>query len=431
MSREIAEDELFQRYESEVRSYCRTFPVVFAHAKGSYLYDRAGRAWLDFFAGAGTLNYGHNPERVKAALVRYLDGNGVLHALDMYTVAKARFLDRFATTVLAPRRLDYKVQFCGPTGANAVEAALKLARKVTGRHGIVAFSGSYHGMSMGALAVSAGLEARAAAGTPLGGTTFLPYPCGWGPPVDGLELFERLLSDPMSGVERPAAVIVETVQLEGGVQVAPAAWLARLRKICDQHGVLLIVDDIQAGCGRTGTFFSFERAGIVPDLVTVSKAIGGCGMPMALVLIRRDHDRWTPGEHTGTFRGNQLSFVAAAAALEHWEERDFTDGLARKAALVDDTLRRRAQRPGIAVRGLGLAWGIDCAEAGGGATARRVQELCFAAGLIVERCGRGDTVVKLLPPLTATLAELVSGLDIVTSALDQALAERSTRLAVA
>jgi diaminobutyrate-2-oxoglutarate transaminase len=404
-------EQIFVRHESVIRGYCNVFPAVFARAKGSVVHDGEGRSWIDFFVGAGTLNYGHSPEPVKQALIRYLEEDGILHALDMYTEAKAKFISHFAGTILEPRDLDYKLQFCGPTGTDAVEAALKLARKATGRRGIIAFMGSYHGMSLGALATTSCRGPRAAAGVALGDVTFLPFPTGFGGPFDSLDLFERMLLDPMSGVDKPAAVILETVQIEGGVQVASVPWLGALRQLCDRHGVLLIVDDIQAGCGRTGQFFSFERAGIRPDLVTVSKAIGGCGMPMALVLMRRDLDLWTPGEHTGTFRGNQLSFVAADAALSYWDDPGFVAGLGARAAELEAALGRDLQRPGVAVRGLGLCWTVDYADAGGGPIAHEIQRQAFARGLLVERCGRGDTAIKLMPPLTVTSAELRAGLE--------------------
>ncbi len=420
---------LFERYESVVRSYCRSFPAVFARAKGAYVYDREGRAWLDFFTGAGTLSYGHNPEPVKAALLSYLESDGILHALDMYTAAKAGFIERFVSSVLAPRGLDYKLQFCGPTGANAIEAVLKLARRVTGRRGVVAFTGSYHGMSLGALAVSSGREARAAAGAAMGDATFVPYPCGWGKPVDSIDLLDRVLSDPMSGVEPPAAIVLETMQMEGGVQVAPVPFLQEVRRLCDDYGVMMIVDDIQAGCGRTGAFFSFERAGIEPDMVVLSKAIGGCGMPMAIALMRRGHDQWNPAEHTGTFRGNQLAFIAGAAALGYWEDAAFTGALVEKSAALGAAAGQLGARHGLEVRGLGMAWGLDFTAAGGGAMAKRAQQAAFERGLLVERCGREDTVVKLLPPLTATAAELELGVARLGDALEVAFAAPALRSA--
>jgi diaminobutyrate-2-oxoglutarate transaminase len=403
---------LFERRESNVRTYCRTFPAVFSRAKGARLFDEAGTEYIDFFAGAGALNYGHNPTDIRERLISYLRSDSVSHALDMYTVAKHAFLDGFVTSILEPRGFDFKVQFCGPTGANAVEAAIKLARLATGRHTLAAFTGGWHGMTTGCLQVTANRESRASAGGPLGQTTFLPFPAGPKALPDTLGYIESLFSDPSSGMELPAAIILETVQAEGGIYVAPSEWLRGVRAICDRYGVLLVVDDIQVGCGRTGTFFSFERAGIQPDLVCLSKSIGGYGLPMSLLLMRRELDVWKPGQHTGTFRGNQLSFVAAAAALEHWKDDSLSSAVTRRGEIVRSTLARLASADArIAVRGIGLIHGVDLSGIGPVA-ARAVSRRCFAGGLIVECCGRGDTVLKILPPLVIDDDLLVAGLNI-------------------
>jgi diaminobutyrate-2-oxoglutarate transaminase len=341
-----------------------------------------------------------------------------MHALDMHTTAKREFLIRFRDVILRPRDLPYKVQFCGPTGADAVEAALKLARKVTGRTGTIAFSGAYHGMTMGSLSATGSASARKGAGIPLFGTTFLPYESGpWGM-FDSIDLLDRLLSDPSSGVDRPAAVIVEPLQMEGGIYPASGRWLRQLREVTAQHGVLLIADEIQAGCGRTGTFFCFEQAGIQPDLVTLSKSISGYGLPMSIVLISPDLDQWLPGEHAGTFRGNQLAFVAAAVALDFWTDSAFLAGLessARRLAEFGQSIARADSR--LRVRGRGMVLGIDLREAGGKSRAAEVQQACFAGGLIVERCGRDDEVVKIMPPLTVEAEVLDAGLAILRSAV--------------
>ncbi|EGJ09389.1 MULTISPECIES: aspartate aminotransferase family protein [Rubrivivax] len=411
----------FDAHESAVRSYCRSFPALFTRAKGSRLHAADGRSWIDFFAGAGTLNYGHNPEFIKRRLVEYLEADGISHALDLHTAAKAAFIETFVARVLAPRGLDYRLQFTGPTGANAVEAALKLARRVTGRSGVFAFTGAYHGLSLGALAVTANRAKRAAAGTALGDATFVPYPDGRLPAEQTLAWIERLFSDGHSGVELPAAVIVETVQAEGGIHVAPADWLAALQALCRRHGVLLIVDDIQVGCWRSGGFFSFERAGLAPDLVVLSKAIGGYGLPMSLLLIRPELDRWAPGEHTGTFRGNQLAFVAGAAALEHATDTGLEAEVRRKGERVAARLARiAALDTRLAVRGLGLVWGLDCSALGDG-FAERLSARCFELGLLAETAGRRDTVLKFLPPLTTPDDELDAGFDLVARALGDLL----------
>lgn len=411
---------VFTAMESRIRGYCRSFPAVFRTAKGPLLIAEDGTEYIDFFCGAGALNYGHNNERIKGQLQAYLSDDGLMHGLDMYTTAKRDFLVRLGEVILAPRGMSgYKAQFCGPTGTDAVEAALKLARKVTGRAGIVAFSGAYHGMSVGSLSATTNPRARRAAGVALHGTTFLPFESGPQGSFDSIGLLRMILSDPSSGIETPAAVIVEPVQMEGGIYPASAQWLRELRAVTSEHGVLLIVDEIQSGCGRTGPFFAFEDAGILPDLVTLSKSISGYGLPMSLVLLRGDIDAWQPGEHTGTFRGPQLSFVGARAALDFWQDPGFLAQLSESAR----RLRRfgadlAGREAGVRARGRGMVLGIDLGGAGGSARASEVQRTCFASGLIVEVCGREDEVVKVLPPLTVDAAVLAEGLDILGSAVE-------------
>jgi diaminobutyrate-2-oxoglutarate transaminase len=410
--------QVFARRESEVRFYCRSFPTVFTAALGHTLIDEDGRRYIDFLSGAGALNYGHNHPDIKRELVDYLHGNGVLHGLDMATAAKRRFLDLFESLILVPRRLDYKVQFCGPTGANAVEAALKLARKATGRTHVAYFTGAYHGLSLGALAVTASARKRAAAGVPLACSVAVPYENDLGPEVDALASLERLLADSAGSADLPAAVIVETVQAEGGVRSASWDWLRQLERLVRRFGVLLIVDDIQVGCGRTGPFFSFEPAGILPDLVTLSKSISGIGLPMSLVLIRPQLDLWSPGEHTGTFRGNNLAFVTAAAALSlFWRDDALSREVEHKAALLrtwlEDLLRAN---PGVGgePRGRGLIQGIRFSSPG---VAVRIARAAFHRGLIVETAGADDEVLKILPPLVIEEAALRTGVERVEDAL--------------
>src|SRR5688572_5957892 len=262
--------KIFNRLESEVRGYIRTFPALFAKAQGSLLIGEDDSQYIDFFSGAGTLNYGHNNPLLKQAVLDYLDADGLVHGLDMATVAKRDFLETFERVILKPRGLSYKVQFPGPTGTNAVEAALKLARKVTKRTNIISFTNGFHGVSGGSLAATANSKFRDSAGFTLANITFMPYDGYMGTGVDTTTYLERMLTDKSSGVDTPAAVIVETIQAEGGVNVASFQWLRALEQVCRRHDMLLIVDDIQTGCGRTGTFFSFEGAGISPDIVTLS-----------------------------------------------------------------------------------------------------------------------------------------------------------------
>ncbi|MEU3985955.1 diaminobutyrate--2-oxoglutarate transaminase [Streptomyces sp. NPDC026672] len=406
----------FETLESEVRSYCRGWPVVFDHARGSQLWSEDGRRYLDFFAGAGSLNYGHNNPVLKRALLSYLERDGVTHGLDMATTAKRDFLESFQEIVLGPRQLPYKVMFPGPTGTNAVEAALKLARKVKGRESVVSFTNAFHGMSLGSLAVTGNAFKRAGAGIPLVHGTPMPFDDYLDGQVPDFLWFERLLEDSGSGLNHPAAVIVETVQGEGGINVARPEWLRALSALCVRHDMLLIVDDIQMGCGRTGAFFSFEEAGITPDIVTVSKSISGYGLPMALTLFRRELDQWEPGEHNGTFRGNNPAFVTATAALHtYWADRELELRTARLGKQVEQRLLALcAEHEGTACRGRGLVWGIEFDDR---ARAAAICARAFERGLLLETSGPEGQVVKLLPPLTVRDSELDEGLDILDRAV--------------
>jgi diaminobutyrate-2-oxoglutarate transaminase len=403
---------VFETLESEVRSYCRGWPAVFDRAQGSRLFDEDGHDYLDFFSGAGALNYGHNNPVLKRALLDYLERDGITHSLDMSTTAKRAFLERFQDVVLRPRGMDHKVMFPGPTGTNAVEAALKLARKVKGRESVVSFTNAFHGMSLGSLAVTGNSMKRAGAGIPLVHGTPMPFDNYLDGRVPDFLWFERLLEDQGSGLNRPAAAIVETIQGEGGINVARPEWLRGLADLCRRRDMLLIVDDIQMGCGRTGPFFSFEEAGIVPDIVTLSKSIGGYGMPMSLTLFRPELDIWEPGEHNGTFRGHNPAFVTATAALDTY----WADG----GSMEKQTLKRGEQaeavlreicgehpRSGARYRGRGLVWGLEFTDPD---RASRVCARAFELGLLLETSGPRGEVVKLLPALTITPDELDEGL---------------------
>lgn len=413
-----------ERYESKVRGYCRDFPVMFKRAQGARLYDESGNAYLDFFAGAGALNYGHNPAALRQALLDYIERDGVTHSLDMFTTAKREFLERFHSTILAPRGLEYKVQFTGPTGTNAVESALKLARKVTGRERVLSFTNGFHGMTLGSLAVTGNGFKRRGAGVTLHDATSIPYDGYLGAGIDTLAYLEAVLEDDGSGVDKPAAVILETVQAEGGVNVARFDWLRRLAALLKRHGVLLIVDDIQVGCGRTGPFFSFEPAGLRPDIVCLSKSLSGYGAPLAVVLMKPEHDVWAPGEHNGTFRGYNPAFVTATAALGFWKDDTLTRQTARKAAHVTEHLRTLLGRTGIAghVRGRGLIQGVAFEDEN---LASAVAAACFERRLIIETAGVQSDVLKLLPSLTITDAELDQGLDTIGTSLRAVLEQRA------
>lgn len=412
---------IFENIESNVRSYCRNFPTVFTKAKGSVMTDENGKEYVDFFAGAGALNFGHNPDEINQKLIAYLQTDGIVHSMDMFTAPKREFLEYFQANILAPRGLDYKIQFAGPTGTNAVEAAVKLARKAKGRQNIFALMGAFHGMTMGALALTTDRCSREGAGQILPNVTHIPSPDMF-PELDTIAYMERLITDDHSGVEKPAAIILETVQADGGINVFDADWLRRLRQLCDRQDVLLITDDIQVGCGRTGTFFSFERAGIVPDIVTISKSIGGCGMPLALVLFKPELDVWEPGQHTGTFRGNQLALIAGKAGLEMFIEKDLGAQVKRKESIVRSFLENEILTidSRIQVRGLGLIWGVDFSAFDEDIT-KPLIAACFRNGLIVERVGRENNVLKLMPPLVVEDEILIKGLEILRDSLKEIL----------
>ncbi|MGR5212395.1 diaminobutyrate--2-oxoglutarate transaminase [Vibrio rotiferianus] len=403
--------DIFKKQESNVRSYSNSFPVVFRRAKGSWLETEQGERYLDFLAGAGSLNYGHNNPVLKQALLEYIEMDGITHGLDMHSEAKAAFLEALNQYILQPRALDYKVQFTGPTGTNAVEAAIKLAKKVTGRSSIVAFTNGFHGCTAGALAATGNQHHRQGAGSSLNNVTRIPFEGYAG--IDGLKLFETMLTDNSAGMDKPAAVLLETVQGEGGLNVASNEWLQRLSKLCKAHDILLIVDDIQAGCGRTGTFFSFEPSGIKPDMVTLSKSIGGYGLPMAIVLLKPELDKWKPGEHNGTFRGNNHAFVTAAKALEtYWSNDRFEVHIKRCSNMVEEVIQRSVQRfPELFVqcKGRGMMIGIECKN---GEISGDIAKACFESGMVIETAGPNDEVVKFFCPLTISEAELTQGLNI-------------------
>ncbi|MEM8971447.1 MAG: diaminobutyrate--2-oxoglutarate transaminase [Pseudomonadota bacterium] len=416
--------ELFETMEAEVRSYCRNFPAIFSSGRNATLTDVNGGTYIDFLAGAGTLNYGHNHPIIREAVINYMLGDGVAHALDMHTVAKHDFLAALKEVILRPRGLDYKVTFPGPTGTNAVETAFKYARRATGRQNIIAFTNGFHGMTLGALAASATRGKRMGASVPLTNVMRAPFE-GYLDDMDTASYLDKLLSDSGSGVDLPAAIIVETIQAEGGLNTASADWLRRIAAIARQHGVLLIVDDIQAGCGRSGSFFSFDDMGFTPDMVCLSKAIGGMGLPMALLLLRPDLDVLKPGEHNGTFRGNNLAFVAAKTALELWRDPNFGSKLAEKSKTLHDRLSKIASRysdEGAHVRGRGLMLGLGWDDPG---IAARVSRAAFRRGVIAETTGSDDQVLKLLPPLTISDQELHRGLEGIEAAIDEVMARES------
>jgi diaminobutyrate-2-oxoglutarate transaminase len=416
---------IFEERESAVRSYCRKWPVLFDGATGSWLFDDNGHPYLDFFTGAGALNYGHNNPVLKEALLDYLAADRIIHSLDMFTVAKAEFLTAFDQLVLRPRGLDYKVQFPGPAGTIAVEAALKLARKVTGRTQVAYFTHGFHGMTLAALSVTGNAFHRRGAGVPLTYATPLPYERFAGRDVPDFAWLDGVLDDAGSGFDPPAAVIVECVQGEGGINVASPAWLRGLAERCQRHGILLIVDDVQMGCGRTGPFFSFEVAGIQPDIVCVSKSISGYGFPLALTLIRPELDIWEPGEHTGTFRGIDPALVTGTAALRaYWRDGELAGRSVANGGRIHEALTALADSvPDARARGRGMAHGLEFDQPG---LAAKVAADAFDRGLVMETAGPADQVVKLMPSLTITDAELDQGLALLAEAVHNVAKDPAT-----
>ena len=412
-----ADLSVYTRRESEARSYCRSFPVSFVKAQGSELTDADGKTYIDFLAGCSTLNYGHNDPDMKDALIEHITADGITHGLDMHTGAKAAFLRAFEDIILTPRNMDYKVMMTGPTGTNAVEAAMKLARKVTGRKNIVAFTNGFHGMTMGALSCTGNAGKRKGAGSgPLCGTTHMPYEHAFGADMDSLKIIEQMLANSSSGMDAPAAFIIEPVQGEGGLNAASTEFLQGVAKLAKDYGAMLIVDDIQSGCGRTGTFFSFEEMGIEPDMIPMAKSFSGMGLPFAALLIKPEHDIWKPAEHNGTFRGNTHAFVTARIALEKfWKDDTFQKAINAKAEILETALKRIVEMvPGARLKGRGMMRGVDV---GSGDLAEKICARAFEKGLVIETSGAGDEVVKVLAPLTTPDEMFQKGLDILVDAV--------------
>ncbi|MYY01163.1 diaminobutyrate--2-oxoglutarate transaminase family protein [Streptomyces sp. ATexAB-D23] len=423
--------------ESAARTYARSLPIVPVRARGLTIEGADGRRYLDCLSGAGTLALGHNHPVVLEAIKKVIDSGAPLHVLDLATPVKDAFTTELFATLPGRFADDARIQFCGPAGTDAVEAAFKLVRAATGRSGLLAFTGAYHGMTAGALAASGGAEDVR--------VTRLPFPrdyrCPFG--IGGeagartaARWTESLLDDPKSGTPAPAGMILEPVQGEGGVNPAPDGWMRRMREITEDRSIPLIADEVQTGVGRTGAFWAVEHSGIVPDVMVLSKAIGG-SLPLAVIVYRSGLDTWQPGAHAGTFRGNQLAMAAGTATLAYVRE----NGLAERAGVLGDRMLASlrslaADHPCIGdVRGRGLMIGVEVVDPetrprGTGTEAPpdpvlalAVQQECLRRGLIVELGGRHSTVVRLLPPLTLTDEQATAVIDRLADAL--AAAERS------
>jgi diaminobutyrate-2-oxoglutarate transaminase len=425
----VDDSSIFQRLESNIRYYCRAFPALFHRGKNAILYDSEGRRWIDFFAASGILNYGHNPYIVKNSFEEFIQEDYLMQGLDMNTPAKRDFLKFFEEIILHPRKLDYKIQFCGASSSDAVEAALKLARQATGRPIIGSFTGGWHGISLGSLAITGDKYNRLTAGTPLNYGVFYPYPDGPDPIPNSMDYIQSLIEDPNSGYDKPAAFIVEMIQVDGGVYMASLQWLRDLQDLCKKHQILLIIDDIQVGSGRMGTFFSFEEAGISPDIVLLSNAMSGTGISISLMCMQRKLDIWQPGLYNGIFSGNQMALLSAGIVLDHyWRTDEFQLSINNKGALFSAYVKSNllSQYPKIALRGKGMVWGIDLSYLGKPSVVKQIAKLCFENGLLVDRCGRYDLVIKITPPLTIEEDLLLEGCDILCSAITQVISSTHT-----
>lgn len=420
MPKDMNTVSIFERRESEARSYCRGMPATFATASGSEITDDTGKTYIDFLAGCSSLNYGHNDPDMKAALIEHISNDGIAHGLDLHTNTKAAFLEAFEEHILEPRDMDHRVMFTGPTGANAVEAAMKIARKVTGRTNIIAFTNGFHGVTAGALSATGNGYHRGGAGMSLNGVTRMPFDGFFPGKTDTAEFLEAMLKDKSGGVDAPAAILLETVQGEGGLNAASQEWIKRIAKLAKNHGALLIIDDIQAGCGRCGTFFSFEKMGVMPDIVTMAKSVSGFGLPMAMLLVRPQYDIFGPAEHNGTFRGNTHAFITAKVAIEKfWSDDSFQKELFEKSQFIHDALADLAAMvPNAYLKGRGLMLGVDV---GSGELAGEICARAYDKGLIIETSGSEDQVIKVLAPLTTSKETLRKGFNILLDAANDVL----------
>jgi diaminobutyrate-2-oxoglutarate transaminase len=431
--------------ESNARSYPRRIPLELKRAQGIHVQDSEGRWFIDCLAGAGTLALGHNHPEVVQSMRDLLDGQRPLHTLDLMTEAKDAFIDELFALLPPEFARDARIQFCGPAGTDAVEAAMKLVRTATGRSNMLAFHGAYHGMTQGALSLMGNLGPKASLGGLASSAQFLPFPYDYRCPFGvggeageriGLHYIENQLTDPESGVMPPAGMILEPLQGEGGVVPTSANWLREVRRITRDAGVPLILDEIQCGVARTGKPFAFQHAGIVPDVLVLSKAIGG-SQPMAVVVYNKSLDVWKPGSHAGTFRGNQLAMVAGATTLRIVREQQLDQHAAAMGERLSGHLRAlQKDYPQMGdVRGMGLMLGVEMVDPEerpdvlgrfpqSGALASKIQRQCLQRGLIIEVGGRHSSVIRFLPPLIVTAAQIDQIAEIFSAAVSAAVTPR-------
>lgn len=426
------------QHESNARTYPRRLPIAVRRGYGSFIEDVDGNVFLDFLAGAGVLSLGHSHPEVADAVRAQL--GEYVHGLDFPTPAKDSFTQALLHMLPGPWQDTMKMHFCGPTGANAVEAAIKLCKTVTGRGSIVSFQGGFHGSTAAAMAVTGDVRAKQPVADGLPGVHFFPYsychrcPLGLIPDscaTNCATYLERTLTSSQSGIAKPAAVILELVQGEGGVIPATPEFVHRVRQVTLDLDIPLIVDEVQTGCGRTGTWFACERYGMRPDVIVASKALSGIGLPVALILYDQALDVWAPGAHIGTFRGHQLAFAAGVKALEIIKRDNVLANVrARETQLREGLQGLRGHHPWVAdVRGMGLMWGVELADpttgAPASALAETVQRAALCAGLLLETGGPDDCVIRLLPPLTVTEREVDQALAILARVLSAPASSRS------
>ncbi len=434
--------------ESNARTYPRKFPIAIAKAQGSWVEDVEGVKYLDFLCGAGTLALGHNDAEVNAAMIEMLERNFPLHALDMITPVKHEFVEKIQSLLPEEMQGRSKIQFCSPAGSDALDAALKLCKTATGCSSVAVFQGGYHGMGHGALSCTGNLQAKEKVGGLMPGAHFFPFPhpyrCPFGlggeAGVDAAcAFFERSLKDPESGITKPAAVIMEAIQGEGGVVPAPAKFLQTVRRVTRELGIPLILDEIQCGIGRSGRFFAFEYAGIVPDVILLSKAVGG-SQPLAVVIYDEALDKWTAGAHAGTFRGNQLAMKAGTVLMERVSRPEFLAEVAEKGEYLKERFLKLKEKVSIIgnVRGKGLMLGVEFIDPAGqpdalgaypcsGENAAAVQQKCFQKRLIMERGGRYGSVMRCLCALNISKEDLKTGAEIFEEVVMEADKEAAAR----
>lgn len=420
-------------FESSARSYPRKFPIAIAKAKGSWVEDVEGNKYLDFLCGAGTLALGHNDDEVNARMVELLTSDFPLHTLDLTTPVKEKFVETILSRLPGDLKNNAKIQFCSPSGTDATDAAIKLCKTATGRGSVIAFSGGYHGMGHGALALTGNHNAKNKVQNLMPGVQFMPYPYSYRCPFGlggeagvkaACAYFERMLKDPESGVTKPAAVILEPIQGEGGVVPAPIEFLQCVRRVTKELGIPMICDEIQCGMGRSGKLFAFEYADITPDVILISKAIGG-SQPLAIVVYNKELDKWNAGAHAGTFRGNQLAMAAGTILLERVSDPAFLKDVVRKGNIIRERIEKLKSEVKIIgdVRGKGLMLGVEFINPNGpvdvmnhplpsGEIAAKVQKLCFENKLIMEKGGRDGSVMRCLCALNVKDDEIAFMLDI-------------------